>query len=72
MGFLDGAALTRSYSLKALNMLLYDALVQSVMKIVEKLDLSLQKVNTDDEVESKYTFVSTNLTKGCCRVCFFF
>ncbi|KAF4089760.1 hypothetical protein AMELA_G00069750 [Ameiurus melas] len=48
-GFLDGAALTRSYSLKALNMLLYDALVQSVMKIVEKLDLSLQKVNTDDE-----------------------
>ncbi|XP_060730052.1 DNA-dependent protein kinase catalytic subunit isoform X1 [Tachysurus vachellii] len=51
-GFLDSAALTRSYSLKALNMLLYDALVQSIMKIVEKLDLSLQKVNTDDEGQS--------------------
>ncbi|XP_053349394.1 DNA-dependent protein kinase catalytic subunit [Clarias gariepinus] len=48
-GFLDSAALTRNYSLKALNMLLYDALVQSIMKIVEKLDLSLQKVNADDD-----------------------
>ncbi|TSL34570.1 DNA-dependent protein kinase catalytic subunit [Bagarius yarrelli] len=48
-GFLDCAALTRNYSLKALNMLLYDALVQSIMKIVEKLDLSLQKVNADEE-----------------------
>ncbi|KAI5104092.1 DNA-dependent protein kinase catalytic subunit [Silurus meridionalis] len=51
-GFLDGAALTRNYSLKALNMLLYDALVQSIMKIVEKLDLSLQKLNIDDEGQS--------------------
>ncbi|KAG7330004.1 hypothetical protein KOW79_006226 [Hemibagrus wyckioides] len=51
-GFLDGAALTRNYSLKALNMLLYDALVQSIMKIVEKLDLSLEKVNKDDEGQS--------------------
>ncbi|XP_060788690.1 DNA-dependent protein kinase catalytic subunit-like isoform X1 [Neoarius graeffei] len=50
--FLDDAALTRNYSLKALNMLLYDALVQSIMKILEKLDLSLQKVNTDDEGQS--------------------
>lgn len=32
-------------------MLLYDALVQSIMKIVEKLDLSLEKVNKDDEVD---------------------
>uniref|UniRef100_A0A8B9RNH4 DNA-dependent protein kinase catalytic subunit n=1 Tax=Astyanax mexicanus TaxID=7994 RepID=A0A8B9RNH4_ASTMX len=50
-GLLDGFVASTSYSLKALNKLLYDALVQSIMKIVEKLDLSVQKVNADDEVE---------------------
>uniref|UniRef100_A0A8B9LXB6 DNA-dependent protein kinase catalytic subunit n=1 Tax=Astyanax mexicanus TaxID=7994 RepID=A0A8B9LXB6_ASTMX len=44
-GLLDGFVASTSYSLKALNKLLYDALVQSIMKIVEKLDLSVQKVN---------------------------
>ncbi|XP_066538129.1 DNA-dependent protein kinase catalytic subunit [Hoplias malabaricus] len=51
-GFLEGSVVTKSYSLKALNRLLYDALVQSIMKIVEKLDLSVQKVNADDEGQS--------------------
>ncbi|XP_062849596.1 DNA-dependent protein kinase catalytic subunit [Trichomycterus rosablanca] len=51
-GFLDGAALTKNYSLKALNRLLYDAFVQSIMKIVEKLDLSVQKVKAEDEGQS--------------------
>uniref|UniRef100_A0AAR2IVV3 DNA-dependent protein kinase catalytic subunit n=1 Tax=Pygocentrus nattereri TaxID=42514 RepID=A0AAR2IVV3_PYGNA len=49
-GFLDGSAVMKNYSLKALNRLLYDALVQSILKIVEKLDLSVQKVNAEDEV----------------------
>ncbi|KAL6490371.1 hypothetical protein MHYP_G00007160 [Metynnis hypsauchen] len=51
-GFLDGSAVMKSYSLKALNRLLYDALVQSILKIVEKLDLSVQKVNAEDEGQS--------------------
>ncbi|KAI4886986.1 hypothetical protein NFI96_023481, partial [Prochilodus magdalenae] len=51
-GFLEGSMVTQSYSLKALNKLLYDALVQSIMKIVEKLDLSVQKVNAEDEGQS--------------------
>uniref|UniRef100_W5KIE9 DNA-dependent protein kinase catalytic subunit n=1 Tax=Astyanax mexicanus TaxID=7994 RepID=W5KIE9_ASTMX len=51
-GLLDGFVASTSYSLKALNKLLYDALVQSIMKIVEKLDLSVQKVNADDEGQS--------------------
>ncbi|XP_076840848.1 DNA-dependent protein kinase catalytic subunit [Brachyhypopomus gauderio] len=46
-GFLEGSV--DPYSLKALNRLLYDALVQSIMKIVEKLDLSVQKLNTEEE-----------------------
>uniref|UniRef100_A0A4W4HQJ6 DNA-dependent protein kinase catalytic subunit n=1 Tax=Electrophorus electricus TaxID=8005 RepID=A0A4W4HQJ6_ELEEL len=40
---------TTNSSLKALNRLLYDALVQSIMKIVEKLDLSVEKVNAEEE-----------------------
>ncbi|XP_036452457.1 DNA-dependent protein kinase catalytic subunit isoform X2 [Colossoma macropomum] len=55
-GFLDGSAVTKNYSLKALNRLLYDALVQSIMKIVEKLDLSVQKVNAEDEGQSDVGF----------------
>uniref|UniRef100_A0AAR2L7W1 DNA-dependent protein kinase catalytic subunit n=1 Tax=Pygocentrus nattereri TaxID=42514 RepID=A0AAR2L7W1_PYGNA len=46
-GFLDGSAVMKNYSLKALNRLLYDALVQSILKIVEKLDLSVQKGQSD-------------------------
>uniref|UniRef100_A0A8B9LUH8 DNA-dependent protein kinase catalytic subunit n=1 Tax=Astyanax mexicanus TaxID=7994 RepID=A0A8B9LUH8_ASTMX len=43
----NGFVASTSYSLKALNKLLYDALVQSIMKIVEKLDLSVQKGQSD-------------------------
>uniref|UniRef100_A0A4W4HUH9 DNA-dependent protein kinase catalytic subunit n=1 Tax=Electrophorus electricus TaxID=8005 RepID=A0A4W4HUH9_ELEEL len=48
-GFLEGSLVTTNSSLKALNRLLYDALVQSIMKIVEKLDLSVEKVNAEEE-----------------------
>ncbi|XP_056317923.1 DNA-dependent protein kinase catalytic subunit [Danio aesculapii] len=51
-GFVDGAPAAKNYNLSDLNRHLYDALVQSVMKIVEKLDLSVQKVSAADEAQS--------------------
>ncbi|XP_062335709.1 DNA-dependent protein kinase catalytic subunit [Osmerus eperlanus] len=48
-GFLDGSFDIQNSALKSLSRLLYDELVKSILKIVEKLDLSLQKVNVDDE-----------------------
>lgn len=47
---MDGAPAAKNYDLRDINRHLYDALVQSVMKIVEKLDLSVQKVSASDEV----------------------
>lgn len=47
---MDGAPAAKNYNLRDINRHLYDALVQSVMKIVEKLDLSVQKVSAADEV----------------------
>lgn len=52
-GFMDGAPAAKNYNLRDINRHLYDALVQSVMKIVEKLDLSVQKVNAADEAQSE-------------------
>uniref|UniRef100_A0A671MAS8 DNA-dependent protein kinase catalytic subunit n=1 Tax=Sinocyclocheilus anshuiensis TaxID=1608454 RepID=A0A671MAS8_9TELE len=49
-GFMDGAPAAKNYNLRDINRHLYDALVQSVMKIVEKLDLSVQKVSAAEEV----------------------
>ncbi|XP_051572291.1 DNA-dependent protein kinase catalytic subunit-like isoform X3 [Myxocyprinus asiaticus] len=51
-GFMDGAPAAKNYNLRDINQHLYDALVQSVLKIVEKLDLSLQKVSSADEAQS--------------------
>lgn len=51
-GFVDGAPAAKNYNLRDLNRHLYDAMVQSVMKIVEKLDLSVQKVSAADEAQS--------------------
>ncbi|KAF4110944.1 hypothetical protein G5714_007975 [Onychostoma macrolepis] len=51
-GFMDGAPAAKNYNLRDINRHLYDALVQSVMKIVEKLDLSVQKVNGAEEAKS--------------------
>lgn len=38
--------------LKSLNRHLYDELVRSMLKIIKKLDLSVQKVNSETEVSS--------------------
>ncbi|KAL2085629.1 hypothetical protein ACEWY4_018949 [Coilia grayii] len=48
-GFLDGALEAQNSNLSSLNRLLYDEVVKSVIKIIEKLDLSVQRVNTDEE-----------------------
>ncbi|XP_068437827.1 DNA-dependent protein kinase catalytic subunit [Clinocottus analis] len=48
-GFLDGAFESQNAALVSLSRLLYDELVKSILKIVEKLDLSVQKVTTGEE-----------------------
>uniref|UniRef100_A0A9J8AJD6 DNA-dependent protein kinase catalytic subunit n=1 Tax=Cyprinus carpio carpio TaxID=630221 RepID=A0A9J8AJD6_CYPCA len=48
-GFMDGAPAAKNYNLRDTNRHLYDALVQSVMKILEKLDLSVQKSDASSE-----------------------
>lgn len=51
-GFLDGAFESQNAALVSLSHLLYDELVKSILRIVEKLDLSVQKVTTGEEVRS--------------------
>ncbi|KAK5850083.1 hypothetical protein PBY51_014363 [Eleginops maclovinus] len=48
-GFLDGAFESQNAALLPLSRLLYDELVKSILRIVEKLDLSVQKVATGEE-----------------------
>ncbi|KAJ8010680.1 hypothetical protein DPEC_G00077640 [Dallia pectoralis] len=48
-GFLDGGFETQNATLRSLSRLLYDELVKSILRIVEKLDLSVQNVNADDK-----------------------
>ncbi|XP_054478556.1 DNA-dependent protein kinase catalytic subunit [Anoplopoma fimbria] len=48
-GFLDGAFQSQNAALVSLSRLLYDELVKSILRIVEKLDLSVQKVATGEE-----------------------
>lgn len=49
-GFLDGAFESQNAALGSLSRLLYDELVKSILRIVEKLDLSVQKVTAGEEV----------------------
>ncbi|XP_065804990.1 DNA-dependent protein kinase catalytic subunit isoform X2 [Labrus bergylta] len=48
-GFLDGAFESQNAALVSLSRLLYDELVKSILRIVEKLDLSVQKVASGEE-----------------------
>lgn len=52
-GFLDGAFQSQNAALGPLSRLLYDELVKSILRIVEKLDLSVQKVTTGEEVRCR-------------------
>ncbi|CAJ1081863.1 DNA-dependent protein kinase catalytic subunit [Xyrichtys novacula] len=49
LGFLDGAFESQNSALPSLSRLLYDELVKSILKIVEKLDLSVEKVASGEE-----------------------
>ncbi|XP_075994169.1 DNA-dependent protein kinase catalytic subunit isoform X2 [Genypterus blacodes] len=48
-GFLDGAFKSQNSALVSLSRLLYDEVVKSILKIVEKLDLSVEKVTPAEE-----------------------
>ncbi|KAM9332600.1 DNA-dependent protein kinase catalytic subunit [Pholidichthys leucotaenia] len=50
-GFLDGAFESQNAALGSLSQLLYDELVKSVLRIVEKLDLSVQKVTGEESLD---------------------
>ena len=47
-GFLDAAFENQNTALPSLSRLLYDEVVKSILKIVEKLDLSVQKVTSEE------------------------
>ncbi|KAM3860678.1 DNA-dependent protein kinase catalytic subunit [Diretmus argenteus] len=48
-GFLDGAFESQNSALVSLSRLLYDEVLKSILRIVEKLDLSVQKVTAAEE-----------------------
>ncbi|MEQ2212313.1 hypothetical protein XENOCAPTIV_029171 [Xenoophorus captivus] len=48
-GFLDAAFESQNAALGSLSRLLYEELVKSILRIVEKLDLSVQKITTGEE-----------------------
>ena len=50
---MDGAFEGQNSALISLSRLLYDEVIKSILRIVEKLDLSVQKVTTGDEVSPK-------------------
>ena len=51
---MDGDFQSQNAALVPLSRLLYDELVKSILRIVEKLDLSVQKVTTGEEVNSHF------------------
>ncbi|KAK7881228.1 hypothetical protein WMY93_029637 [Mugilogobius chulae] len=48
-GYLDGAFESQNAALRSLSRLIYDEIVKSILRIVEKLDLSVQKVTPGEE-----------------------
>ncbi|XP_072306662.1 DNA-dependent protein kinase catalytic subunit [Eucyclogobius newberryi] len=63
-GYLDGAFESQNAALKALSRLIYDELVKSILRIVEKLDLSVQKVTPGEEgsEDAAHAFPSSDPT----------
>ncbi|XP_017270589.1 DNA-dependent protein kinase catalytic subunit isoform X2 [Kryptolebias marmoratus] len=63
-GFLDGAFESQNAALSSLRRLLYDELVKSILRIVEKLDLSVQKITTGEEApdDSAHVLLSSDPT----------
>uniref|UniRef100_A0A672TSV6 DNA-dependent protein kinase catalytic subunit n=1 Tax=Strigops habroptila TaxID=2489341 RepID=A0A672TSV6_STRHB len=48
--FEDESFLTANSSLQSLNRLLYDEFIKSILKIIEKLDLTVQKLDVNEQV----------------------
>lgn len=48
--FEDENFLTANSPLQSLNRLLYDELIKSILKIIEKLDLTVQKLDVNEQV----------------------
>uniref|UniRef100_A0A663E4U0 DNA-dependent protein kinase catalytic subunit n=1 Tax=Aquila chrysaetos chrysaetos TaxID=223781 RepID=A0A663E4U0_AQUCH len=52
-GFEDENFLTANSPLQSLNRLLYDELIKSILKIIEKLDLTVQKLDVNEQGENE-------------------
>lgn len=62
-GFEDENFLTANSSLQSLNRLLYDEFIKSVLKIIEKLDLTVQKLDVNEQVRPE----GLSINSCCCR-----
>uniref|UniRef100_A0A672TW27 DNA-dependent protein kinase catalytic subunit n=1 Tax=Strigops habroptila TaxID=2489341 RepID=A0A672TW27_STRHB len=51
--FEDESFLTANSSLQSLNRLLYDEFIKSILKIIEKLDLTVQKLDVNEQDENE-------------------
>ena len=49
------------HALISLSRLLYDEVIKSILRIVEKLDLSVQKVTTGEEVSPQWRYISVHV-----------
>lgn len=59
--FEDANFLTENAQLQSLSRVLYDELIKSVLKIIEKLDLTVQKLDVSEQVRPEDLS-----TKSCC------
>ena len=61
--FEDENFLTANSPLQSLNRLLYDELIKSILKIIEKLDLTVQKLDVNEQVRPD----DLSINSCCCR-----
>ncbi|XP_061568965.1 DNA-dependent protein kinase catalytic subunit [Cololabis saira] len=59
-GFLDGAFESQNGALGSLSHLLYDELVKSILRIVDKLDLSVQKITGEEAPDDSAHFLPSS------------
>lgn len=62
-GFEDANFLTENAQLQSLSHLLYDELIKSILKIIEKLDLTVQKLDVSGQVRPE----DLSINSYCCR-----
>uniref|UniRef100_A0A663E490 DNA-dependent protein kinase catalytic subunit n=1 Tax=Aquila chrysaetos chrysaetos TaxID=223781 RepID=A0A663E490_AQUCH len=61
---LDENFLTANSPLQSLNRLLYDELIKSILKIIEKLDLTVQKLDGENETDSALVWPTSDPTSN--------